>query len=155
MSRVGILIAAGFVGLGLAPSATAAAAPPALSVNAAVSGYIAAWNEPDPQRRRARVEEVWAADGGYQDPHRHAVGPEAIADMIGRAQKEFPGYRLRLISGVDAQDGYVRFSWAAGGAEATPLYLGGTDIAQFGPDGRFRQVVGFVDAAPAPRTNPR
>jgi hypothetical protein len=31
-----------------------------------------------------------------------------------------------------------------------PLYLGGTDFAVIGGDGRFTAVTGFVDAAPAP-----
>jgi hypothetical protein len=30
-----------------------------------------------------------------------------------RTQAQFPGYRLRLVSGIETHNGYVRFSWAA------------------------------------------
>jgi hypothetical protein len=59
-----------------------------------------------------------------------------------------PGYRLRLVSGIETHNGHVRFSWAAGGVTDAPLYLGGTDFADI-TDGRFIRVVGFVDASPA------
>lgn len=69
--------------------------------------------------------------------------------MIRAAQEQFPGYRVRLVSGIETHNGYLRFSWAAGGAPDAPLYLGGTDFATVGRDGRFQSVAGFVDAAPA------
>lgn len=46
-----------------------------------------------------------------------------------RSQRQFPGYTLRLVSGIEAHNGYVRFSWAAGGSHQAPLHLGGTDFA--------------------------
>ena len=53
------------------------------------------------------------------------------------------------MSGIEAHNDQVRFSWGAGGADQAPLYLGGTDFGVMAPDGRFRSVTGFVDAAPA------
>jgi hypothetical protein len=70
--------------------------------------------------------------------------------MIGKAQAQFPGYRLSLASGIEAHNDYVRFSWAAGGSAEAPLYLAGTDFAVLAEDGRLKSVTGFVDAAPAP-----
>ena len=43
----------------------------------------------------------------------------------------------------------VKFSWAAGGSPDAPLYLGGTDFAVVGKDGRLKSVIGFTDATPA------
>jgi len=40
---------------------------------------------------------------------------DAIDAMIQAAQKQFPGYRLRLVSGIESHNSYVRFSWSAGG----------------------------------------
>jgi hypothetical protein len=54
------------------------------------------------------------------------------------------------VSKIEAHNGYIRFSWAAGGTAQAPLYLGGTDFAVAAPDGRLQSVTGFVDAAPAP-----
>jgi hypothetical protein len=72
--------------------------------------------------------------------------------MLAEAQTSFPGYRVRLISGIEAHNNFVRFKWAAGGTEGAPLYLGGTDFAVLAPDGRISTIAGFTDAAPAPVT---
>jgi hypothetical protein len=115
----------------------------------AAARYIAAWNERDARRRRELVASTWAEDGRYVDAHRQAAGHAAIDAMIDQAQRQFPGYKLRLVSGIEAHNDHVRFSWGAGGSDDAPLYLGGTDFAVLSSDGRFQSVAGFVDAAPA------
>ena len=119
------------------------------NINERVASYLAVWNERDPVRRRELVAKTWAENGRYIDAHRNADGHASIDGMIETAQRQFPGYQLRLVSGIEAHNGYVRFRWAAGGTEGAPLYLGGTDFASTASDGRFQSVVGFVDAAPA------
>ncbi len=119
------------------------------NVNETVVRYLAAWNERDARRRRELVAATWTPDGSYVDAARDGRGHDAIDAMIARAQASFPGYRLNLVSGIEAHSGRVRFSWAAGGTPEAPLYLGGTDFAEMDDDGRFKAVVGFTDAAPA------
>ena len=119
------------------------------NVNELVVNYVTAWNERDPKRRRDLVAKTWSDHGIYVDAHRRGDGVDAIDAMIQTAQERFPGYRVRLVSGIETHNGYLRFSWAAGGAPEAPLYLGGTDFAIVGRDGRFQSVTGFVDAAPA------
>jgi len=119
------------------------------SANELVVSYLAAWNERDPQRRRELVAKTWTENGSYVDAHRRGDGIDGIDAMIATAQAQFPGYTLRLVSGIEAQNGYVRFSWAGGGLPEAPLYLGGTDFAVIDGDGRFQTVAGFTDAAPA------
>lgn len=120
------------------------------NVNALVVNYIAAWNEQDPKRRLEIVARTWTDGGTYIDAHRRGEGHESIDAMIATAQRGFPGYRIRLISKVEAHNGFFRFSWAAGGTEQAPLYLAGTDFVTIAADGRIASVTGFVDAAPAP-----
>ena len=120
------------------------------NVNETVIRYLAAWNERDPKRRRAIVAETWTDDGGYLDAHRNGNGHGAIDAMIAAAQAQFPGYRINRVSGIEAHNNVVRFSWAAGGSNEAPLYLGGIDFATLAPDGRIKTVAGFTDAAPAP-----
>jgi hypothetical protein len=120
------------------------------NVNETVVSYIAAWNERDPKRRRELVAAAWAEDGSYIDAHRNGSGHGAIDAMLATAQAQFPGYRLNLVSGIEAHNDFVRFSWAAGGTQEAPLYLGGTDFAVLAPDGRIKTVAGFTNAAPAP-----
>ena len=92
---------------------------------------------------------TWAAEGSYLDAHRDSVGHDTIAAMIGATQTQFPGYRFRLSSGIEAHHDRVRFSWTAGGTTEAPLFFGGTDFATLGPDGRFSTVTGFMDAMPS------
>lgn len=119
------------------------------NVNEAVVRYISAWNERDARRRRELVAATWTENGSYVDAARNGRGHDAIDALIARAQEHFPGYALNLVSGIEAHGGGVRFSWAAGGTRDAPLYLRGTDFGELADDGRFRSVVGFVDAAPA------
>ena len=119
------------------------------NANELVVSYLAAWNERDPDQRRRIVGQTWTTAGTYVDAHRHGDGHDGIEGMIGAAQRQFPGYRLRLISKIEAHNGHIRFSWAAGGTDQAPLYLAGTDFVVVADDGRIQSVTGFVDAAPA------
>ncbi|HUN41838.1 MAG TPA: nuclear transport factor 2 family protein [Acetobacteraceae bacterium] len=119
------------------------------SVNEVVAGYVAAWNETDARRRRDIIARTWSEDGSYLDSHREGIGHAAIDAMIAAAQQQFPGYRVRLSSGIEAHHGRVRFSWSAGGTEQAPLFIAGTDFAELAADGRLRAVTGFVDAMPS------
>jgi hypothetical protein len=119
------------------------------NVNEIVASYLAAWNERDPTRRRELVAKTWTENGYYIDAHRKGVGHAEIDTMIAAAQEHFPGYRLGLVSGIEAHTDFVRFSWAAGGTTEAPFYLGGTDFGTRGDDGRLVGIAGFTDAAPA------
>jgi hypothetical protein len=120
-----------------------------MNVNQWVIHYIACWNEHDVVKRRRLVAQTWADEGAYVDAHRKASGQEALDAMLAKAQETYPGFRLRLIGKIEAHSRFVRFSWAAGGTDEAPLYLGGTDFVTLGEDGRASSVVGFVDASPA------
>jgi hypothetical protein len=117
------------------------------TIDELVIDYLAAWNERDDRKRRELVARTWTEDGSYTDAHRRGVGHAEIDAMIKAAQDHFPGYRLRLVSGIEAHNAYARFSWAAGGSPEAPLFLAGTDFVTVA-DGRLRTVAGF-GAAPA------
>jgi hypothetical protein len=121
-----------------------------MSVNDAVMRYVAAWNERNPERRRALVAQTWTESGNYVDAQRSASGHQDLDAMIAAAQEQFVGYAVRLVSGIECHHRHLRFSWAAGGTPEAPLYLGGTDFAALGSDGGLESVVGFTDEAPAP-----
>jgi hypothetical protein len=135
-----------------AAAAVLLAAPTAVettpSPNELVVRYLACWNQRDPGKRRELVTKTWTADATYVDAHRRGAGLDGIDAMIAKAQEQHPGYVLRLSSGIEAHNGFIRFSWGAGGTEEAPLFIGGTDFAQV-EGGKLKTVVGFVDAAPA------
>ena len=110
--------------------------------------YIATWNETDPVARKEKVAQLWAADGTYTDPLADVAGHDGIDGFIGAAQTQFPGFEFRLLGAVDAHHDQARFGWEAGPAgEQAPIV--GFDVVVAGPDGRLRNVYGFLDAAPA------
>jgi hypothetical protein len=119
------------------------------NVNEVVVRYLAAWNEREPAKRRELVAKTWAEDGTYVDAARDGHGHDKLDAMIATAQGHFPGYRLNLASGIEVHHDYLRFSWAAGGTAAAPLFIKGTDFVVLADDGRIKSVVGFTDAAPA------
>lgn len=120
----------------------------AAKVRETVLRYLSAWNERDAKRRLDLVSQTWVEGGTYIDHAREGRDYESISAMIAKAQIPLPGYRTYLASGIENHHEHVRFSWAAGGAPDTPLYLRGTDIVVIAPDFRFKSVIGFVDVAP-------
>jgi SnoaL-like domain len=111
-----------------------------------VDGYIAAWNEPDPDRRRTLVADTFADDASYVDPLMTGEGTEGIAAMIGAAQQQFPGHRFELSSGPYAHHDRVRFAWTLVGAENGTPVAAGVDFATVAEDGRLREVTGFLES---------
>jgi hypothetical protein len=152
------VMAAGIAGCQLNSRAANAAANdekkvPARNVNEAVVRYLAAWNKRDASRRLELVAKAWTEDGSYLDRVRHGRGHNEIDAMIATAQAHFPGYQLRLASGIERHHDHVRFSWVAAGTNEAPLYIKGTDFAVLAEDGRMQSVIGFVDAAPVPMSS--
>ncbi len=115
-----------------------------IDVQAVASRYLATWNEAEPERRHALIAAGWAADGRYADPLGEAHGPERIAAMIEVVRARFPGHRFALRGHPDGHGPFVRFSWSLVSAEGTPV-AAGTDVARLDVEGRFVEVVGFLD----------
>jgi hypothetical protein len=114
-----------------------------------VERYLAAWNEPDGERRAKAVAELWTEDGGYTDPLADVTGHEGVAAVIAGAREMFPGFVFSLGGPVDAHHDIVRFTWhLAPEAAAEPVAIG-SDVAVVAADGRLRHVYGFLDKVPA------
>jgi SnoaL-like domain len=113
-----------------------------------VQRYLAAWNETDPQRRRAAIEEAFTDDIRYVDPLAAVEGHAALDGLIGAVQGQFPGLVFTPGGTVDAHHQQARFTWHLGPAGEEPVVIG-FDVAELGADGRIRTVLGFIDQAPA------
>jgi hypothetical protein len=112
-----------------------------------ITTYIAAWNEPDADRRRALVGQAFADDATYVDPMMSGAGHDSIATMIGLAQQQFPGHRFELSFGPDGHNDRVRFAWRLYGPDADAPVAAGTDFATVADDGRLSSVTGFLEPA--------
>jgi hypothetical protein len=112
-----------------------------------VERYLDAFNETDPASRRSMLEELWAAEATYTDPHVEVHGPAGVDAFIAQTQERFPGYRFRLAGEVDAHHEQARFQWHAGPANDPGQFVGFDVLVTDGE--RIRNVYGFMDAAPA------
>ena len=114
------------------------------NVTKLIDGYIAMWNEGDPERRRTLVAETFTEDADYLDPLMTGTGIDGIDAMIAGAQGQYPGHRFTLASGPDAHHDRVRFTWQLvaenGAAVAT-----GIDFATLSASGKLRSVTGFLE----------
>jgi len=113
-----------------------------------VDGYVAAWNEHDPQKRRALVAGTFSGDATYVDPVLAGEGIDGISTMIGAAQQQFPRHRLTLVGEPDGHHDVLRFSWRFAAPDGTGS-LDGLDCVVLGDDGLMRNVVGFLENAAA------
>jgi hypothetical protein len=73
-------------------------------------------------------------------------GHDEIDAMLAAVQAQFPGFRLRRTSGVDAHHDRVRFAWELGPEEG-PALAGGVDFGVLAGD-RLHAITGFLDFAP-------
>jgi hypothetical protein len=113
-----------------------------------IERYIATWNETDPGRRKALIDELWAADGSYTDPLADVRGRDQIDAVIAAAQEQFPGLVFQLAGAVDANHNQARFTWHLGPSGGEPLVVG-FDVAVLDAENQLRSVHGFLDKVPA------
>jgi SnoaL-like domain len=122
----------------------------ATSIADIMDGYFAMWNESDPIRRQAVIARTWTQDARYADPLVAADRTDALDAMVAGVQTQFPGHRFVLASAIDAHHGWAMWQWelaGAGAASGAPV-AAGVDFATLAPDGRLREVIGFLTAQP-------
>jgi hypothetical protein len=108
-----------------------------------VERYLATFNETDPTRRRALLEQVYTSDATYIDPHHDLSGIDAIDAALGQMQESNPGLVFALRGAVDSHHDQARFQWSAGTAEQPVALLGFDVIAT--SDGQIERVYGFAE----------
>jgi hypothetical protein len=118
-----------------------------------IDRYIAMWNETDAARRRELIARTWTDTASYLDPMLQGEGQAGIDAMVQGVQARFPGHRFRRTSEVDAHHDRVRFSWALV-TEGGAALVTGTDVGVVAADGRLQTITGFLDQAPASRSEP-
>ncbi|MEW1887860.1 hypothetical protein ACGFR6_14135 [Streptomyces sp. NPDC048567] len=127
--------------------------------------YVAVWNEPDAERRRAAVRALWAADAihvlrppqevrevaeglGFDRLLLEARGYDALDFRVTRAHEEFvaPGtFVFRSRGNADRIRDVVKFNWEMAprdGGEAAGV---GLEVLVLGPDGRIVSDYQFIE----------
>jgi SnoaL-like protein len=105
----------------------------------AYEGYERAWNEPG--RADTLLEEIWAPDGVYADDEvpDGLVGPAALTAFIRESHEALPGFRVWATSTPRMLAGRMAITWAGEGGDP-PIPQAGTDVIEFGSDGRITRV---------------
>jgi|SRR5215831_3056295 len=100
--------------------------------------YVAAWNEADPDRRRAAVDRLYAENGLLVTPSVQVRGREAILEHIGEVLAEFvgsSGQRFRCTASTRNHGGFL-LRWELTG-DGQPATASGVIALLLGPDGRI------------------
>lgn len=114
---------------------------------AAIDTYLEAYSEADPERRRQLIAHAWSTDGRLIDPPMDASGRDAIHEMAGAVQGQFPDTTFRRTTGIDSHHRYARYGWELVGHDGSAV-LDGTDIVHVGEDGKLTTVLGFFGDIP-------
>jgi len=128
--------------------------------------YVTLWNEPDPDRRRQLIEELWTEDGAHVlQPHREireiaarpgiglsarleAHGYTALEARATSAYEEFvaPGaFSFRRRDNVERVDDVVKFNWEMVSRDGEVAGVG-LEFLVLGPDDRIRRDYQFIES---------
>ena len=127
--------------------------------------YVSLWNEPDPERRRQLIRELWTEDGsqvleppqemiaaataiGFRSPRLESRGYEQLEQRVTRAYDEFVGsgqYRFRPRDNASRLDDVLKFGWQMVPADSDDVVAIGLEIAMLAPDGRIRIDYQFIE----------
>jgi hypothetical protein len=114
-----------------------------------VDCYIDIWNEPDTDRRRRTIRDLWQEDASHLARTIEAVGHAGIETRVATAYEKWvkeKGNVFRLRDGVDGHHGTIKLRWemlSAGGGEVISI---GFDFLVLGDDGRIRTGYQFIEA---------
>jgi hypothetical protein len=128
--------------------------------------YVALWNEPEPDRRRQLIAELWTEDGTHilQPPQevreiaaRPGIGLTASLEARGHAALEAratsayeafvaPGaFSFRRRNNVERVAEVVKFNWEMVSTEGEVAGVG-LEFLVLGPDGRIRRDYQFIES---------
>ncbi|MFJ4792395.1 hypothetical protein [Kitasatospora purpeofusca] len=119
--------------------------------------YVALWNEPDPERRRRAIEELWAAGGvhllqppedmreraaelGFADTVLEARGHDALERRVARAHEEFVAngdYVFRQQGAAIRVGDAVKLSWVMVRPGEDEVLGGGVEVLVLDEDDRI------------------
>ncbi|HEX4183547.1 MAG TPA: nuclear transport factor 2 family protein [Caulobacteraceae bacterium] len=114
--------------------------------------YVAVWNEPDAEARRAQIAAIWTEDGAHFAPSHEARGYDALETRVRGAYEKFVaegGYVFRRHGAIDGHHGVVRFKWEMTPAAGGPIAAVGSDVFILAPDGRLDIDYQFSEPTPA------
>jgi hypothetical protein len=117
-----------------------------------ITRYVAMWHEPDPRRRRAIVQGLFAEDAEDYTTQTAARGLDEINARVTRAYEEWvaaKSYVFQPTGNTDAHHHLVKFFWQMLPRSGGPIVSVGLDIFVLREDGRIRALYQFIEPTPA------
>lgn len=114
-----------------------------------VQDYVAVWNEPDVERRRALIRTLWQEDASHLARTLEAVGYAGIEKRVTDAYQKWvkeKGNIFRLRDGVDGHHDTIKLRWEMLPASGGAVISIGLDFLVLGSDGRIRTGYQFIEA---------
>lgn len=114
-----------------------------------VDRYLSVWNEPDPQRRRSTIHDLWREDAHHLALTLGAVGHAGIETRIADAYQKWvkeKGNVFRLRDGVDGHHGTIKLRWEMLPAAGGVVISVGFDFLVLDESGRIRTGYQFIEA---------
>jgi hypothetical protein len=112
-----------------------------------VDRYVNIWNEPDADRRRQTIRELWQEDACHLARTLEAIGHDGIETRVANAYQKWvkeKGNVFRLRD-LDGHHGTIKLRWEmlpAAGGEVISI---GFDFLVLGDDGRIRTGYQFIE----------
>ncbi|HEY9391912.1 MAG TPA: hypothetical protein VIR27_19345 [Mycobacteriales bacterium] len=136
-----------------------------INVDDLTDRYVAVWNEPDAEHRRAAIRELWSADAihvlqppkemlqtaeglGFDRLVLEARGHRALEFRVTRAHEAFvaPGtFVFRSRGNADRLHDVVKFSWEMVSQDGSEVAGVGLEVLILGPDGRIVSDYQFIE----------
>lgn len=110
----------------------------------ALDAWFAAWNETDPDARRALLESCCSEDVSFRDEWAEASGRDLLSVHIGNTQHFVPGWSIATAGAAVVCRGEALVRWAASGPEGRRTT--GTNHVTVHPDGTITRVTGFAES---------
>jgi len=119
-----------------------------------VDRYVNIWNEPDAERRRQTIRDLWQEDARHLARTLEAVGHAGIEARVKNAYEKWvkeKGNIFRLRDGVDSHHDTIKLRWEMLPAQDKDKVGGevisiGFDFLVLGGDGRIRTGYQFIEA---------
>jgi SnoaL-like domain len=127
-------------------------------LDALVHDYVAVWNEPDQEVRRAAVARLWAPGGIHVAPVGRSEGHEAIEQRIAEAYEKWvrqSGFVFRGLDDAVAANDTLRFHWDMAPARGGDAVSVGFDFLVLDDEQRILADYQAIEpASPDPRLVP-
>jgi hypothetical protein len=107
-----------------------------------IERYDQAWNAPDAESRSSLLETALSDDCELIEPNGRFVGREEILERITGFADRFPAATVKIVTNVDAHNGFARYGWEIVDADGN-LVLEGIDVVETSRDGKIRRILMF------------